>query len=139
MFYKKRQPCKNEYNDSVACRKEEWITCYQASKMVYTATRPAGQVTWKSTCLAAKPTYPAHHVIFGSINVLFVVQGKQLFSTLHRGMSRIMDPSNCMQSILLTLETNYRLRQSRINRLNMQSWDSYWVWVCSWNRLKIVD
>ena len=30
----------------------------QASKMVPTATHPAGQVTSKSTCPAAKPTYP---------------------------------------------------------------------------------
>ena len=31
----------------------------QASKIVSTATHPAGQVTWKSTCPAAKPTCPA--------------------------------------------------------------------------------
>jgi len=32
---------------------------YHASNIVSTATRPAGQVTWKSTCPAAKPTCPA--------------------------------------------------------------------------------
>ena len=31
----------------------------QASKIVSTATRPAGQVTLKFTCPAAKPTCPA--------------------------------------------------------------------------------
>jgi len=31
---------------------------HQASKIVSTATRLAGQVTWKSTCPAAKPTCP---------------------------------------------------------------------------------
>ena len=31
----------------------------QASKIVSTATRPAGQVTGKSTCPAGKPTCPA--------------------------------------------------------------------------------
>ena len=31
----------------------------QASKIVSTATCPAGQVTWKSTCPAEKPICPA--------------------------------------------------------------------------------